>query len=428
MWVLAALRENRAMTGKTGSIKMTTNDVLHFDVIILGGGLAGASMAMALAHGGLRSVVIDRENPQTLLAANHDGRTCAIAAASRAVLDVTGVWQYMQADAQPISDIRIADGKSPLYLHYDHRDVGSEALGYIVENRVTRQALYRAMDENDLVTLIAPASVATIARTSANMVLTLDDGRHVCAPLAIGAEGRNSLLRKWAGIKTYSWQYDQSAIVCTVKHERPHHGVAVEHFLPAGPFAILPMTENRSSIVWTESTAMANYLVGQSEDVFVDELHQRFDGYLGDLDVIGPRFCYPLGLQHAYQYCDARLALIGDAAHGMHPIAGQGLNMGIRDVAALAEILINARRLGRDIGMQDVLAEYEQWRRFDNTVMLAVTDVTNRLFSNDLAPVRFARDAGLAVVQKMTPLKRTFMSHAMGYAGTLPLLMQGKSI
>ncbi|PKR51987.1 UbiH/UbiF/VisC/COQ6 family ubiquinone biosynthesis hydroxylase [Thalassospira marina] len=407
---------------------MTDSSVLHFDAIILGGGLAGASMAMALAHGGMRSVVIDRENPQTLLAANHDGRTCAIAAASRAVLDVTGVWQYMQDAAEPIIDIRIADGKSPLYLHYDHRDVGGEALGYIVENRVTRQALYRAMAENDLVTLMAPASVAEISRNSAAMVLTLADGTIVSAPLAIGAEGRNSPLRKWAGIKTYQWSYKQSAIVCTVKHERPHNGVAVEHFLPAGPFAILPMTENRSSIVWTEETAFANYMVGQSDEVFLDELHQRFDGYLGDLEVIGPRFCYPLGLQHAYQYSDARIALIGDAAHGMHPIAGQGLNMGIRDVAALAEILVNARRLGRDIGMQDVLGEYEQWRRFDNTVMLAVTDATNRLFSNDIAPVRLARDAGLAVVQKIPSLKRTFMSHAMGYAGTMPLLMQGKSI
>lgn len=407
---------------------MTDSSVLHFDAIILGGGLAGASMAMALAHGGMRSVVIDRENPQTLLAANHDGRTCAIAAASRAVLDVTGVWQYMQDAAEPIIDIRIADGKSPLYLHYDHRDVGGEALGYIVENRVTRQALYRAMAENDLVTLMAPASVAEISRNSAAMVLTLADGTIVSAPLAIGAEGRNSPLRKWAGIKTYQWNYKQSAIVCTVKHERPHNGVAVEHFLPAGPFAILPMTENRSSIVWTEETAFANYMVGQSDEVFLDELHHRFDGYLGDLEVIGPRFCYPLGLQHAYQYSDARIALIGDAAHGMHPIAGQGLNMGIRDVAALAEILVNARRLGRDIGMQDVLGEYEQWRRFDNTVMLAVTDATNRLFSNDIAPVRLARDAGLAVVQKIPSLKRTFMSHAMGYAGTLPLLMQGKSI
>ncbi len=407
---------------------MTDSNMLHFDVIILGGGLAGASMAMALAHGGLRSVVIDRENPETLLAANHDGRTCAIAAASRAVLDVTGVWQYMRDQAEPIIDIRIADGKSPLYLHYDHRDVGAEALGYIVENRVTRQALYRAMAENDLVTLIAPASVADIARNSAAMVMTLDDGRVLSAPLAIGAEGRKSPLREWAGIKTYHWSYKQSAIVCTVKHERPHHGVAVEHFMPAGPFAILPMTENRSSIVWTEETDFANYMVGQSDEVFLDELHQRFDGYLGDLEVIGPRFCYPLGLQHAYQYSDARIALIGDAAHGMHPIAGQGLNMGIRDVAALAEILVNARRLGRDIGMQDVLTEYEQWRRFDNTVMLAVTDATNRLFSNDVAPIQLARDVGLAVVEKIPALKRTFMSHAMGYAGTLPLLMQGKPI
>lgn len=407
---------------------MDAQNSIRADVIILGGGLAGASMALSLAHGGLRAVVIDRENPQTLLSANHDGRTCAIAAASRSVLDVIGVWQYMEKDAEPILDIRIADGQSPLFLHYDHRDVGTEALGYIVENRVTRQALYRAMEENDRVTLIAPASVETIDRNAAAMTLTLADGREISAPLAIGAEGRNSMLRKWAGIKTYQWRYDQSAIVCTVKHSRPHNGVAVEHFLPSGPFAILPMTEDRSSIVWTEPTDLANYLVAQDEDVFLDELHQRFEGYLGDLEVIGPRFCYPLGLQHAYQYSDARIALIGDAAHGMHPIAGQGLNMGIRDVAALAEILVEARRLGRDIGSEDVLFEYEQWRRFDNTVMLAVTDLTNRLFSNNIAPIRWARDIGLAVVQKIPPLKRTFMSHAMGYAGTLPRLMRGEKL
>ena len=188
------------------------------------------------------------------------------------------------------------------------------------------------------------------------------------------------------------------------------------------------MTDNRCSIVWTEGTDQANYLVNLDDQTFLDELHRRFDGYLGDLEVIGPRFCYPLGLQHAYHYTQDRLALIGDAAHGMHPIAGQGLNMGIRDVAVLAEILVNAHRLGRDIGSADVLAEYEQWRRFDNTVMLAVTDITTRLFSNDIAPIRWARDIGLAIVEKIPPLKKTFMSHAMGYAGTLPKLMQGKPL
>lgn len=403
-------------------------ETIKADVIILGGGLNGAAMGLALAHGGLRSVVIDYADPKAILTANYDGRTCAIAAASRSVLDVIGAWKYMADEAEPILDIRIADGVSPLFLHYDHKDVGNQPLGYIVENLITRGALYRAIAETDLVEMIAPARVETIARDQGGMTVTLADGRSIRGALAIGAEGRNSMLRNWAGIKTYQWSYKQSAVVCTVKHKVPHNGLAVEHFLPAGPFAILPMTDDRCSIVWTETTDLANYLVNLDEETFVDELHRRFDGYLGDLEVIGPRFCYPLGLQHAYRYTDPRIALIGDAAHGMHPIAGQGLNMGIRDVAALAEILVEARRLGRDIGGSDVLAEYEQWRRFDNTVMLAVTDVTNRLFSNDVAPVRWARDIGLAVVQKIPPLKKTFMSHAMGYAGTLPRLMQGKSL
>jgi 2-octaprenyl-6-methoxyphenol hydroxylase len=407
---------------------MHDQQALHTDVVILGGGLNGAAMALALAHGGMKSVVIDYADPKTILNANYDGRTCAIAAASKSVLEVIGAWKSMADAAEPILDIRIADGQSPLFLHYDHHEVGDEPLGYIVENLVTRGALYQAIAKNDLIEMIAPARVTEIARDQGKMTISLEDGRVVNAPLAIGAEGRNSMLRKWAGIKTYEWGYKQSAVVCTVKHDQPHNGLAVEHFLPAGPFAILPMTDNRCSIVWTESSDLANYLVNLDEETFVDELHRRFDGYLGDLEVVGPRFCYPLGLQHAYQYTQDRLALIGDAAHGMHPIAGQGLNMGIRDVAVLAEILVNARRLGREIGSSDVLAEYEQWRRFDNTVMLAVTDVTNRLFSNDIAPVRWARDIGLAVVQKLPPLKKTFMSHAMGYAGSLPKLMQGKSL
>jgi len=407
---------------------MHDQQVLHTDVVILGGGLNGAAMALALAHGGMKSVVIDYADPKTILSANYDGRTCAIAAASKAVLEVVGAWEHMADEAEPILDIRIADGQSPLFLHYDHHDVGDEPLGYIVENLVTRGALYRAIAKSDLIEMIAPARVTGIARDQGGMTISLADGRQVRAPLAVGAEGRNSMLRKWAGIKTYEWSYKQSAVVCTVKHKQPHNGLAVEHFLPAGPFAILPMTDNRCSIVWTESTELGNYLVNLDEETFVDELHRRFDGYLGDLEVVGPRFCYPLGLQHAYYYTDDRIALIGDAAHGMHPIAGQGLNMGIRDVAVLAEILVNARRLGRDIGSADVLGDYEQWRRFDNTVMLAVTDLTNRLFSNDIAPIRWARDIGLAVVQKIPPLKKTFMSHAMGYAGTLPKLMQGKSL
>jgi 2-octaprenyl-6-methoxyphenol hydroxylase len=253
----------------------------------------------------------------------------------------------------------------------------------------------------------------------------LDDGTSIEALLAVATDGRNSPTRQAAGIKATSWRYEQIGIVCTVQHELGHRGVAQEHFLPAGPFAILPMTGRRSSLVWTERADLAPALLALDEADFLAELAQRFGNYLGELQIIGPRFSYPLGLMHAERYIAPRLALAGDAAHAIHPIAGQGLNIGWRDVAALAEVIVDALRLGIDPGSVATLERYERWRRVDNAMMLAATDALNRLFSNDVALVRFARDVGLAAVNRVPPLKRLFMRHAMGVLGDVPRLVRG---
>ncbi|MEX2312235.1 MAG: FAD-dependent monooxygenase, partial [Rhodospirillales bacterium] len=280
------------------------------------------------------------------------------------------------------------------------------------------------------VTMLAPMRVETLKRDRAGVIATLSDGREISASLAVAADGRASKTREDAGIRTTHWRYPQEAIVCTVEHERAHGFVAHEHFLPAGPFAILPLKGSaarpgrRSSIVWTERAAQARALVALDAPEFMAELSRRFGDFMGEISLVGPRFCHPLGLQFAATSIAERLVLIGDADHGMHPIAGQGLNMGYRDVAALRDVLVEARRVGLDIGAASVLQRYQRWRRFDNTLMLAVTDGLNRLFSNDIAPIRHARDLGLGVVNRMPPLKKMLMRSAMGLMGDLPSLMR----
>ncbi len=398
------------------------------ELVIAGGGLVGLSLAAACGSAGLDVALVDRERPERRLDEAFDGRASAVAFGSQRILAGIGAWDGIAADAQPIREIRVADGDSPLFLHYDHRDLGDAPLGFIAENRTLRRALMARIAALANVRHIAPETVLGAAPDSAGATVRLAGGGAIRAALVIAAEGRLSPLRQAAGIATIDWRYPQIAIVCTVHHERPHLGIAVEHFLPAGPFAILPMTGDHSSIVWTEHAAAVPRLMALAEAEFRAELARRFGDFLGRLELVGPRWSYPLSLMHAARYVAPRLALIGDAAHVIHPIAGQGFNLGLRDAAALAETLVDARRLGRDIGDIDVLERYERWRRFDNVTLAAVTDGLNRLFSNAIAPVALARDLGLAAVDRLPPLKRFLMRHAMGLVGTLPRLVRGERL
>ncbi len=398
------------------------------EILVVGGGMVGATLACALGGAGVAVAVVDPQPAQVQTAAAFDGRASAIATGSKQVLAAVGVWPEIAGDAEPIIDIRVSDGSSPLFLHYDNADLGAGPLGYIVENRVLRRTFFERLSGLAGVTLHEGRTVASLKRGPNNVVAVLDDGSTIRAALAIAADGRRSPTRVDAGIGVTEWRYRQTGIVCTVAHARPHDGVAQEHFLPSGPFAILPMTGDRSSIVWTERADLAPAMMALDERDFTAELALRFGDYLGALHVVGPRFSYPLALSHADSYIARRLALAGDSAHAMHPIAGQGFNLGLRDVAALAEVVMDAARLGIDIGSTAVLERYERWRRFDNALMLAVTDGLNRLFSNDIGPLRLARDVGLAMVNQAPPLKRVLMRHAMGLVGDLPRLVRGEPL
>ena len=401
------------------------------EVVVVGGGMVGLTLACALAGTGVEVAVIERADPAALTGQAFDGRVSAIALASQRGLEVVGVWPRLNAlgdVVQPIHAIRVSDGDSLLFLHYDRHDLDEGPLGFIVENRHLRTALVALADRTPGLALFAPRRLTAMDRTDRSVSIALDDGASLSARLAVAADGRRSALRRAAGITTMEWTYPQTGIVCTVAHERAHRGIAHERFLPAGPFAILPITGDRSSLVWTERSDTAPAVLPLNDAEFGDELAARFGEFLGRLEVVGPRWHYPLSLVHADRYTARRLVLVGDAAHAIHPIAGQGLNLGLRDVGALAEVVVDARRLGLDIGDPGVLVRYQDWRRFDNLLMMAVTDGLNRLFSNELAPVKLARDLGLAAVNRLPPLKRLFMRHAMGLAGELPRLWQGRAL
>ena len=404
----------------------------RFDVLISGGGMVGLPLGLALAQGGLKTVIADAAPPAKVLDPGFDGRVSALAYASVRMLTALGVWERLAPDAQPIREILVSDGQagkpaSPFSLHFDAQEVGAEALGHIAENRHIRAALYRAVEDCPNLELMAPAAVKSLTVEGAGAVARLDNGEEISATLAIAADGRESMLRSQMGIQIIGWSYPQTGIVATVEHERPHNGVAYEHFLPSGPFAILPMTGNRSSLVWTEAKAKAPALLALDEAGFNDELARRFGNHLGKTRSTGPRWSYPLSFHLARDFVRPRFALAGDCAHGIHPIAGQGLNLGLKDAAALAEVLLDAGRLGRDIGALDTLKRYERWRRFDSFALAASTDALNRLFSNDIAPLRHLRDLGLGIVDSIGPARRFFMRHAGGDIGKLPRLMKGEA-
>ena len=409
-------------------------DIIEAEVLIIGGGLVGATLATALGQAGLDVCVVDLADPKANLDAGFDGRASAIALATSRVLAGLGLWTALAEEAAPILNIRVSEGDSLFFLHYDHEDIGDEAFGYMVENRNFRKALFHRLQDLETVRMLAPASIAALDRNTHGVQATLADGRGIRARLAVAADGRGSQTRDRAGIKVTNWSYEQFGIVCTVAHEKCHDFVANEHFLPAGPFAILPLKGDKdrpghcSSIVWTERADLTPAIMALDDAAFQIELERRFGDFLGPIEVVGPKWSYPLSLQYSQATISDRLALVGDAAHAMHPIAGQGLNMGLRDIAALAEVVLDARRLGMDIGDGVVLERYQRWRRFDNTLMLAMTDGLNRLFSNNIRPLRLIRDLGLAAVNQLPPLKRYFMRHAMGLVGDLPRLMRNQPL
>ena len=403
-----------------------------FDLAIIGGGMTGLALACATAgaDAGLRVVLVERQPLAATVAPPFDGRVTAIAPGSRRLLEAIGVWPELAPEAEPIRDIRVGERHSPLTVHYDHRAIGDQPLGHIVENRLIRGALLRRAGQLTAgwLTLAAPERVLGLERGLAGARLRLAGGGEPRAALVAAAEGRSSPTRAAAGIEVLRWDYRQTGIVATIGHERAHQGQAVERFFPDGPLAFLPMTGRRSSIVWAADDRLARDLILLDDDDFLAELGERADDRLGALTLAGPRWHYPLAMVQAQRYTDHRLVLVGDAARAIHPIAGQGWNLALRDVAALAELVIDAKRLGLDPGSATVLARYERWRRFDALALIAITDGLNRLFGNDLWPVRLVRELGLGLVERTPPLKQFFMRHAMGLLGDLPRLMRGEPL
>jgi 2-octaprenyl-6-methoxyphenol hydroxylase len=402
------------------------------EALIVGGGLIGPATALALAKGGVRSILIDAAPAEARKDPEFDGRAYAVSLASLRFWKALGVWPRVAAHAQIINDIIVSDGRpgegaSPWFLHFDHRELDGGVYGYMLEDRYLRNALLDMTDAEPLV----ETRTARVARTEVEGGLArahLEGGETLTARVLIGCDGRASRVGADAGIRRTGWDYGQTGLVCAVAHAAPHHGVAHEYFLPAGPFAILPLPGNRSSLVWTERTEEGARIHALDDAGYLAEIRTRFGDFLGEISLEGKRFAYPLKLSLSNHYAAPRVALVGDAAHAVHPIAGQGLNLGVRDVAALAEVLVEARRRGEDIGALDVLQRYEAWRRFDSTALALAMDALNRLFSNDSPALRIARDAGLAMVSATGPARRFFMQSATGVKEGNPRLLEGREL
>jgi len=401
------------------------------EIIIAGGGLVGNALAISLAQGGMQVVVVDPLPRAAQVDAGFDSRTSAISSGSVRILTHLNVWQHIAPHAQPIHDIRVCDQDKLGFVHYSDKDVGTP-FGYIVENQILRRGLYMGLEGEKNIRVIE-SMVSGFSTTPTSATVELENGERITAPLMVAADGRFSKLREQAGIGHRIISYNQTAIVCVMEHTQPHDGLALEKFYPVGPFALLPLKPtdagvNRSGVVWTEHENDAPHYLALSDEDFNAELQRRVgagaDNYWGAVKAVGKRFSYPLKLMHAHNVVAHRFALVGDAAHGIHPIAGQGVNLGYRDVAVLAELLIDQHKLGLDLGAEALLTRYQRWRRFDSFSMTASTDILNRLFSNNLPGLSLLRRAGMVAVEHMPPVKKYFMKHAMGLIGDLPRMMK----
>lgn len=403
------------------------------DVIVAGGGLNGPALALALAQAGLSVTVVDAAPARQRAADEFDGRAYALAIASQKLLAAIGVWPALAADAQPMMDVKAADGRpgegaAPFFLHFDARELVQPPVGYMLEDRFLYRAFLDAMQADPRITLIHDTAVTAQQEAPGGITATLSDGRELTAKLLVGADGRRSGVAERAGITREGWDYGQIALVAAIAHEKPHNGVAYQYFMTSGPLAILPLTGNRSSIVWSETRERAAAIAALDDADFLEVLRPRFGDFLGEISLAGPRFSYPLNLTLARAYAAPRVALIGDAAHGVHPIAGQGLNLGLRDVGALAQVLVEAMRRGEDIGALDILERYQSWRRFDSTSLALGMDAVNKLFSNDNPVLRAGRDLGMGLVNAIPSLRQNFMRQAAGLSGDVPRLLQGRAL
>lgn len=406
---------------------------IRSDVIVVGGGLNGPALALALAQAGLSVTVIDALPEAARGAEDFDGRAYALALASQRMLSTLGIWRRVADQAQPILEVEATDGRagqaaSPFLLHFDSGEIEEGPMGYMLEDRILRRALMAAMAEEAGITRLSGETVVAQEVTGAGVSVTLASGGRVMGRVLAGCDGRASGTAVRAGIKRTGWGYGQTALVCAIEHDVPHNGVARQVFLPSGPLALLPLPGNRTAIVWSETETTAKAIQGLDDDGYLAALRLRVGDRLGELRLVGGRFTYPLNLTLANAYVAPRIALVGDAAHGVHPIAGQGLNLGLRDVGALAEVLVEAQRRGEDIGAEDVLERYQQWRRFDSTLLALGMDAVNKLFSNDNPLLRVGRDLGLGVVNALPGLRRRFIREAAGLSGEVPRLLSGRAI
>lgn len=398
------------------------------DVIILGGGLVGSALAVALDAHGLSAIVVDIADPEVILAAGFDGRASAIAGAPWRMLGAIGVAERLASFACPIEGIRVSDGLEPGALDFAP-EPGDGALGHMVENRRLRAALFEAASAAARVDVRMKTRAVDVDRGAHGVTVTLDSGAVIRAPLLVAAEGRNSPMREAAGLRTARWTYDNAAIVTSLHHARPHENIAFEIFYPDGPFAILPLLDDerghRSCIVWSVTRDQAPGMLKLSDRGWLAEADKRIGGFLGRLGPLGARASYPLGFHHAARIVSDRLALVGDAAHGIHPIAGQGVNVGFRDVATLVEVLVDGKRTGLDLGDPQLLARYDRWRSLDTFMVAAATDGLTRLFGVPGKTTNAVRRLGLAAVERMPTLKRRFIAEARGESGEVPKLLQG---